>query len=94
MFGICVCISMELNVPDLLKGRAFAPTIHLYLEGVASCRRYLLSFVKNNEHTELRRFCQCLNCTFCEGVLLPSGPGAGGLLFARELRLSHSYFCS
>lgn len=39
----------------------------------------------------LHSFCWCLVCTLCKGALFPS---AGGRLFARELRLSHSYFCS
>lgn len=40
---------LRFNVPGLLKGRAFAVAVHLYLEGVVSRRCYLLSLTKNNE---------------------------------------------
>ena len=81
----CLKLKLKFNVPDFLKARAFAPTSHLCLGRVVSHRSYLLSLMKIiSNHIILQCFCCCLSCTFCEGVLLPPAPGAGGLLFARS----------
>lgn len=47
-----------------------------------------------SNHLILHGFCWCLNCTFSGGVFLPCSPAADGLLFSKEPRLSHSFFCS
>lgn len=82
---------LRFNVPDLLKSRAFAPTVCLYLEGIISCKCYLFSFMRNSKQPySIALLVSVSELYLLQGTLLPSASGAGALYNGAEADLTFS----